>query len=161
MPLPRGATSLPQPAQHIEGLARLGFQGEGRWVDPHHDVCLLAHRRGHTAAIAIAAVRHNDFTSMPPISLQVFPATAVRDTDLVHPAGQEVVGQMQPPVVPGATGLAEGARVHQHEAARWAGTRQRGRLWSSHQLAQEPEQPVVADAQALTPGRLREVGEPG
>ncbi len=38
-------------------------------------------------------------------------------------------------------------------------TRQRGRLWSSHQFAQEPEQPVVTDAQALTPGRLRDVGE--
>ncbi len=59
VPLPLGATSLPEPAQHIEGLARLGFQGKGRWVDPHHDVCLLAHRRGHTAAIAIAVTDCN------------------------------------------------------------------------------------------------------
>src|SRR5262249_32203307 len=143
-----------------EGLARLGFQGEGRWVDPHYHVCLLAHRRGHTAAIAIATVRHNDLTSVPPIPLQVFSATAVRDADLVYPAGQEIVGQMQPPIVPGAPRLAEGDRGHQHEAARWARTRQHGCLWSSHQLAQEPEQPVVTGAQALTPGRLRDVGEP-
>src|SRR5262245_20734636 len=46
---------------------------------------------------------------------------AVRDTHLVHPAGQEVVGQMQPPVVPGATRLPEGTRVYQYEATRWTG----------------------------------------
>src|SRR4030095_7490045 len=145
VPLPLGATPVPEPAQHIEGLAFLGFQGKGRGVDPHHDVRLLADRRRHPAAIAIATVRHNDLSGVPVIPLYVFPAMAVRDAYLVHPAGQEVVGQMQPPVVPGAPGLPEGTCVHKDEAARGTGTRQRGRLWSSHQLAQEPEQPVVTD----------------
>jgi hypothetical protein len=103
----------------MEGLARIGFQRKSRRMDPHDHVGLLADRRGHTAAIAIAAVGHDDLPGVPAIPLEVFPAMTVCDAHLVHPAGQEVVGQMQPPVVPGATRLPEGTRVDQYEAARW------------------------------------------
>src|SRR5215510_8171852 len=84
---------------------------------------------------------------------------AVRDAHLVHPAGQKVVGQMQPPVVPGTTRLTEGTRVYQDEAARWTGTRQRGGLWSSQQLPHQPEQPVVTGPQTLAPRGLGDVGK--
>src|SRR4029453_12413727 len=82
---------------------------------------------------------------------------AVRDAHLVHPARQEVVSQMQPPVVPGATRLTEGTRVYQYEATRWTGTRQRRGLWSSQQLTQQPEQPVVTGPQTLAPRGLGDV----
>jgi hypothetical protein len=82
---------------------------------------------------------------------------AVRDAHLVHPAGQKVVGQMQPPVVPGPTRLTEGTRVYQYEAARWTGTRQRGCLWRRQQLTQQPEQPVVTGPQTLAPRGLGEI----
>src|SRR5262249_59212733 len=108
VPPPLGAPRLREPAQHIEGRAGLVFRGKGRGVDPPHDVRLLADRRRHTAAIAIATVRHNDLARVPPVPRQVFPATAVRDVYLVHPAGQEVVGQMQPPVVPVPPGWPRG-----------------------------------------------------
>src|ERR671925_1227515 len=111
-------------------------------MDSHHHVRLLAPGRSYTAAIAIAAVSHDDLPSAPPIPLEVFPTIAVCDADLMHASGQEVVGQMQPPVVPGAPRLTEGTRVHQYEAACWAGTRPRGRLWCRQHLAQQPEQPV-------------------
>jgi hypothetical protein len=160
VPLSLGATPLPEPAQHIAGLARLGVQGQSRWGAPHHAVGLLPHRCRHTAALAIAAGRHHDLPGVPRIPRQGCPATAVRHAHLRHAAGQEGLGQMAPPVVPGATRLAEGTRGHPHEAPHWGRTRPRGRLWSIHQLAQEPAQPGVTAAQALTPGRLREVGEP-
>src|SRR5215831_13009739 len=81
----------------------------------------------------------------------------VRDAHLVHPAAQEVVSQMQPPVVPGATRLTEGTRVYQYEAPRGMGTRQRRGLWSRQQLTQQPEQPVVTGSQTLAPCSLENV----
>ena len=90
----------------------------------------------------------------------MFPATAVRDTHLMQPAGHEVVGQMQPPVVAGPAGLAETAGIDEEEAPGRTGHGWRGHLGDSAQFTQEPQQPVVTGAQALAPGGLRDVGEP-
>src|SRR5687768_3228177 len=60
VPLPLRTTSLPEPAQHIEGLSRLSFHGEGGWMYTENDRCLLTDRQRYTPAIAIAVVRHND-----------------------------------------------------------------------------------------------------
>jgi len=113
MPFPLGLAPLSQPVQHMKGLTRFGLQREGRRMDPYYYVGVLAHGRGHTAAIAVAPVRHNHLAGLPLIPRQVFPAPAVCDTDLVHPTGPQVVGQMQPPVVAGPTGLVETARIHE------------------------------------------------
>lgn len=51
-------------------------------------------RGGATHAIRLVAERCRQTAAIP--------IAAVRDVDLRHPAGQQVVGQMQPPVVPGA-----------------------------------------------------------
>jgi hypothetical protein len=51
----------------MAGLARLGVQGKGRRMAPYDHVRLLAHRRGHTAAIAIAAVGYDDLPGVPAI----------------------------------------------------------------------------------------------
>ena len=66
-PLPFGPPPVPQPAQHMAGLARLGVQGQGRRMAPYDHVRLLAHRRGHTAALAIAAVGYDDLPGVPAI----------------------------------------------------------------------------------------------
>jgi hypothetical protein len=123
-------------------------------MDPHDHVGLLLHGHRHTAAIAIAVVRHDHVASLPGVPIQAFPAVAIRDVDLRHPARSEVIGQMQSPVVPGPTRLVETAGVHEQEAPGWTGAGRHGRLRHSEERAQEPEQPGITAAQALAPGCL-------
>jgi hypothetical protein len=127
-------------------------------MDPHDHLGLLLHRHRHTAAIAIAVVGDDHVAGLPGVPIQAFPAAAIRDMDLRHATCQEVIGQMQSPVIPGPARLVETAGVHQQEAPNRVGAGGRG--GRGEQLAQQPEQPGIPAAQALAPGRLRDVRQP-
>src|SRR5882672_9673916 len=82
---------------------------------------------------------------------ETFGAVLIGHHDLVHTARREVVGEMDPPVIAGPAGLPQPCSIDQADPA---GARRGGRRWRARrgdEFAQQPEQPSVAGAQALTP----------
>ena len=77
---------------------------------------------------------------------EAFGAVLIGHHDLIHAAGGEVIGEMDPPVVAGAARVPQTGRIDQADPA---GARRGGARWRAgrrDQFAQEPEQPGVRGA---------------
>ena len=59
-------------------------------------------------AVAVAMVGHGDVAGLQRKRGEPVAAIAVRDAHLAEPAGGEIIGQMQPPVIPRTAGLPQG-----------------------------------------------------
>ena len=90
----------------------------------------------------------------------MFTPATVGDLDLPQTACSEVVGQMQPPVIPRPTRLAETAGIDEQDTPPWTDAQRVGDLGRGDQLAQEPEQPRATRAEALTPCRFGNICDP-
>jgi hypothetical protein len=84
---------------------------------------------------------------------------AVCALSLVPPAGQEIRSQRHPPVVSCPPGVPETAGLDPQEALVGPGQGGRPRLRRGAAFPEEPQPPGVPGAQALAPGRLRDVGK--
>src|SRR4030095_9091986 len=73
---------------------------------------------------------------------------------------RKVVGQMQPPIIPRPTWLAETAGIDEQDMPPWADTQRGGDLGRGDQLAQDPQQPRATRAEALTPRSFGNICDP-
>ncbi len=80
---------------------------------------MLAHGERHTPAIALAPVRHHHLPGLPRIPSQMCTPATVGDLDLPQPAGREVRGARQPPVLSRSARLAEAAGIDQQDTPLW------------------------------------------
>ena len=65
----------------------------------HDDIGMVLRGRGHAATIAIAPIGNNHVTRVPRIAVQPLTPMTVCHPHLTHPTRDEIVGQMQPPII--------------------------------------------------------------